>query len=188
MSSQKSMIYEILKMPQTVFTMPMLCQITGEGDANRLSHRINYYVRKGILNNPRKGIYTKEEYDKLEMACSVYVPCYISLQYVLQKSGVIFQYDSGISVVSYLSREIEIEGQRYTFRKIKSEIISDTRGIEVGGSVSMASTERAALDTLYLYPNFVFDNIGALDKAKVMELLPIYGSKVLEKRVEELFR
>ena len=188
MSSQNSTIYEILNAPQTVFTPALVSQITHEENRRRLMERMNYYVKAGLLRNPRKGIYSKKEYSKLEMASSIFTPCYVSLQYVLRKSGVIFQYDEAVTMVSYLSRDIEIDGIRYTFRKIKGEIMANMLGIDLNGIVSMATPERAALDILYLYPDFYFDDPDLLDKKKISEILPIYGSKAMDKRVSEIFR
>lgn len=188
MSLQSRNIYEILKAPQTVFTPTLIAQITGETDRPRLTQRINYYVRMGQLKNLRKGIYAKDEYNKLELACSLYTPCYVSLQYVLQKSGVIFQYDTTITMTSYLSREIEIDNANYSYRKIKGEIMVNMIGVENHGNINMATPERAALDTLYLYPDFYFDNPDILNKKKAFEILPIYKNKNLEKRVAELLK
>ena len=188
MSSRIDTIYEIIKAPQTVFTPTLIAQIAQEADRQKLIERITYYVKTGLLKNPRKGIYVKEGYNKLEMACSLYTPCYISLQYVLQKNGIIFQYDSSFTLVSYLSRETEIDGTIYNFRKIKGEIMVNQIGIENSGNVNMATPERAALDTLYLYPDFYFDNLKALDKKKIFAILPIYENKAMEKRVIKLFK
>lgn len=188
MSSQNRIIYDILKAPQSVFTPPLIAQLSGNTDRTKLIQQIHYYVRTGLLKNLRKGIYTKDKYDKLELACSLYTPCYLSLQYVLQKSGVIFQYDSTITMISYLSREIEIDGSIYSYRKIKGEIMVNPDGIENKGSVNIASPERAALDTLYLYPDFYFDNLANLDKTKIMSILPIYHNKKMESTVKKLFK
>ncbi len=188
MSSQNKTIYEILKAPQTVFTPALIAQLTQETDRKKLIERINYYVRIGQLRNLRKGIYAKDKYNKLELACSLYTPCYLSLQYILQKSGIIFQYDSTITMVSYLSREIEIDKNTYNYHKIKGEIMINMIGIENNGNINVATPERAALDTLYLYPDFYFDNLNILKKKKVFDILPIYENKNMEKRVSELFK
>ena len=80
--------------------------------------RLNYYVRTGRLQNPRKGLYCKPNYNPQELACRIFTPSYLSLEYVLQRSGVIFQYDSRFTALSYLSRDVEIENQVFSFRII----------------------------------------------------------------------
>ena len=112
----------------------------------------------------------------------------ISLEYVLQKAGVVFQFDRKISVVSYLSREIETDVQIYTFRKIKNELLVSPEGIEqMQQGYAIATVERAFLDSLYLNGKIYFDNLRPINRDKVEELLPMYNSKILVKRVKKIF-
>lgn len=182
------MVFILYRSEQTVFTFNQIALLTGEQGFQLLNNKINYAVRTGKLLNPRKGIYTKPGYNKEEMACSVYVPSYISLEYVLQKAGVIFQYDSSYTAVSYLSRTIEVEGQSYHFRKIKTSTLTSTDGIiRQNNPINIANTERAFLDLLYLEKDYYFDNLNPLNKKIVRQLLPIYQSKALIQRVNNLF-
>ena len=142
--------------------------------------------KKGEIINPRKGIYAKPGYDEKELACLLYTPSYISLEYVLQRAGIIFQYSDEITSVGNLSRSVEIDGKVYRYRKIKGEILIDTAGVIREGNVNIATQERAFLDTLYLNSNYYFDNPVSLDKQKVLSLLPIYNSKTLEQRVTKI--
>src|SRR5690606_1081161 len=103
-----------------VFRMKDIAMLTGETNFQSLNKKLNYHVKTGKLQNPRKGVYTKLNYNPEEMACTVFTPSYISLEYVLQKAGVLFQYDARVTVIGNLSRTIEIEKQTYIFRKIKS--------------------------------------------------------------------
>jgi len=169
----------------------MLCLIIycNNNNANIAScnNKLNYYVRTGKLENPRKGIYAKSDYNREELACRIFIPSYISLEYVLQRAGIIFQYDSQITSVSYLSRSAEVEEQTYSFRRIKGEIIVDTSGINrKSNSVNIATAERAFLDLLYLDKNFYFDNLNPLSKEHINRLLPLYQSKALTMRANKL--
>jgi hypothetical protein len=166
-----------------------IAMLTGEGDPISLNKKVNYLVRTGKLDSPRKGIYTKPDYNTEELACVIYTPTYISLEYVLHKAGIIFQYDSTITSISYLSRSIAIDGQQFSFRKIKNEIIIDTSGlIRKDNGINIATPERAFLDMLYLSPNFYFDNLNPLNKKIISKLLPIYKSQSLVKRTINLLK
>lgn len=191
-SSQKiesDIIFSIYQSNRTVFRLNEIAMLTGETNFKSLNQKLNYYVRTGKLQNPRKGIYAKSEYNREELACSVYTPSYISLEYVLQKSGIIFQYDSRITVISYLSRNIEIENQVYDFRKLHDRLLVNTSGIErKQNHINIATAERAFLDLLYLEPKFYFDNLNPLDKQKVNKLLPGYKSKALADRANKIFK
>lgn len=185
-SSRKNLVIEIYKDPRTVFRLRDVAILTEEDNAVSIGQRLNYAVKTGKLLNPRKGIYAKPGYNPLEIACQLYTPSYVSLEYVLQKEGIVFQYDSRITLVAYLNRAIEIEGQGYLYRKIKGEILVDTIGIRRENNINIASKERAFLDVVYLNPDYYFDNMESLDKNEIMKILPIYGSGRMYTRVKKL--
>ncbi len=191
-SSQKienNLVLSIYKDVRTVFRLIDIAMLIGESDFISLNKKLNYYVRTRKLQNPRKGIYAKPDYSREELACNIYSPAYISLEYVLQQSGIIFQYDSSITTVSYLSRTIRVEDQTYTFRKIKGDVLMNLAGIKrEENHVNIASPERAFLDLLYLTANCYFDNLNPLNKQLVFKLLPMYQSKALTERVIKLLK
>lgn len=185
---KKDVSLSIYQSSRTVFRLNDIAMLTGISNFKSLNKKINYAVRTGKLLNPRKGIYAKSGYNPEELACSIFTPSYISLGYVLQQSGIIFQYDSGITSVSYLSRQLEIEDTTYRFRKVKAEILLNTKGINREDNVNIAKSERAFLDLFYLDKNYHFDNLNPLDKEKVFQLLPLYQSKSLTKRANKLLK
>jgi len=186
-SSSNDIMLKIYQNNRTVFRLIDIALLVGESNFLSLNKKLNYYVRTGKLENPRKGIYAKPGFSKEELACILYTPSYISLEYVLQKAGIVFQYESRITMVSYLSRTLETGGQVYQYRKLKGEILVNTRGIfRQADHINLASPARACLDLLYLDPDYYFDNPGSLNKEGLKELLPIFQSKSLAKRVEKL--
>ncbi len=174
---------------RTTFRLNDIALLTGETNFQSLNKKLNYYVRSGKLQNPRKGIYAKPAYNQEELACTVYTPSYISLEYVLQKAGIVFQYDSTITAVSYLCRSIEVENRTIQYRKIKSELLVNTSGIlRQNNQINVASAERAFLDLLYLNSKYYFDNLNPLNKELVYKLLPIYQSSSLTQRATKLLQ
>ncbi len=185
-SQNENILFPIYRDSRTVFTLNDIAVLTGESDFNSLNKKINYQVGQGRLERPRKGVYVKEGYNPEELACKLYVPSYISLEYILQKAGIVFQYDSRITSVSYLTREVTVERKTYSYRKIKGEIMIDTSGIIRNGNLNKATPERAFLDLLYLNGEYYFDNLNPLDRDMINRLLPIYDSKILPKRVQKI--
>ncbi len=170
-----------------MFRLPDIAMLFPEEETKYLGNRMGYYVQTGRLLNPRKGIYAKPGYNPLELANLLFTPSYISLEYVLQQAGFVFQYDSRYTSVSYLSRELEAEGNIYSYRRIKEEIIINTTGIICGGNnINIATPERAFLDMLYLNKNFYFDNINLQNRQLIERIIPVYKSAALEKRVTKL--
>lgn len=187
MSSQNNILEVILKSSRSVFNVQSLRMMAECQDSLKLTKSLHYYVKQGKIRNPRRGIYTKAEYDETEMACSIFRPAYISLEYVLQRSGIVFQYDNTITCVSYLNRIVEIDDKTYQFRIINPELWIGMDGIEQHDNILIASPERAFLDMVYLSAgNCYFDNLHPLNKTKVKQLMPLYLSKVLTLRVTQL--
>lgn len=187
MSSQRNVLEVVLNSSRSVFNVQSLRMLTECEDSQKLTKSLHYYAKEGKIRNPRRGIYTKATYDEREMACSLFRPAYISLEYVLQRAGVVFQYDDTITCVSYLNRTAVIDEKSYLFRSINPKLWIGMEGIEQKDNILIASPERAFLDMVYLSAgNCYFDNLHPLSKTKVKQLLPLYQSKVLTERVIEL--
>jgi predicted transcriptional regulator of viral defense system len=108
----------LFKSKNTVFTFKEIALLWQETDINSVKRKISYYVKTKKIFRLRKGIYVKDkDYNKFELATKIYKPSYISFETVLSQSGVIFQFYSQIFVASYLTREIEVDGQKYFTEK-----------------------------------------------------------------------
>ncbi|MDD2294204.1 MAG: hypothetical protein PHD07_08360 [Bacteroidales bacterium] len=172
---------------RTVFRLEDVAMIVGLSDFSSLNFRMNYAVRTGKLLNPRKGIYAKSKYNFEELASILYTPAYISLEYVLNRSGVISGYQGGITLAGYLSRTVEVAEKKINIRKLKGEILASSIGISQHKGVNIASAERAFLDMLYLEPEYKFENLAILNLKRITDLLPIYNSVTLNSKVAQLF-
>ena len=156
-------------------------------DHSSVSRSLIYYAKKGILLNPRKGIYAKNDYQEQEMACTLLSPSYISLEYVLSRAGVTFQFSNDITCVSYQNRTIEVDGRNYVFRRINPMIWTNMLGIKQLDNIAIATPERAFIDMVYLSAGqCYFDNLRPLNQELIRQILPVYNSPILTKRVEAL--
>ena len=183
------MLAAILNKEQTVFSFKELILLDELNNAKFLRQRINYYVRTGKLLNLRRGIYSKLNYKPEELASRIYSPSYISLEYVLRKEGILFQYSDNITCISYLSREISVQQTGISFRKIKNSVLINTLGIKrLKNGINIAIPERAFLDRLYLDGNVYTDFHEKLDKDMIFTLLGIYNSKIMVERVKQIYR
>lgn len=187
MGSQINLLQTILNIPRTVFTIQSLVMLSGIDDSKKITKSLHYYTNDGKILNPRRGIYTKLKYEMQEMACSLFRPSYISLEYVLQRAGVVFQWDDTITCVSYLSRTVEVNDKLYQYRKINPELWIGMEGIEQRDNIAIAIPERAFLDMMYLSAgNCYFDNLRPLSIKRIRELLPLYRSEKLNERIAKL--
>ncbi|MDO8610547.1 MAG: hypothetical protein Q7R95_08430 [bacterium] len=158
-----------------------------ETNLSRLKSKINYFVKKRILINLRKGLYAKTNgYEILEAANKIFTPSYISLETALQRNGVTFQnYSKTIFVLSYQTRDIKLGEYIISFKKIKEGILTNSKGVMSENGFAIASVERAFLDRIYLSKNYYFDNLKPIDWKKAEVLLKIYNNKAMERRFRE---
>lgn len=184
----KNDISYILRSDNTVFTFKDILLASDKANPILLKRRLNYYVKKGDLYSIRRGFYAKDKnYNKYELAAKIYTPSYISFETVLGAAGITFQYYSQIFVASYQTKEIECDGQKYSFKKIKDEILTNPAGIKLKENYSIASPERAFLDIIYLCKRYYFDNLSPLDWNKVYEILPIYGGNKRMQKMTKMY-
>ena len=87
-----------------------------------------------------------------------------------------------------MSREIDVDGNTYSYRRIKGDIIINTIGIIRKDNVNIATPERAFLDMLYLNKDYYFDNLNPLNRLLISQILPVYQSAALEKRVTKIIK
>ena len=179
----------ILRSSKTVFSTKDIVLLWGEKGETNVRVRLNNYVKKGKLIRVYRGIYAKDKnYNRFELANRIYTPSYISFETVLTRTGVNFQYYENIFVASYVTREINADGQKISFIRMKNYVLSNTTGIEHTNDVSIATKERAFLDRLYISKDYHFDHLDILDWNKVFEILPIYRNKRMNKKIKEYFK
>jgi len=106
---------------------------------------------------------------------------------VLTRAGVNFQYYESVFVASYVSRELNVDEQKISFIRMKADILSNTTGIDHSAGYSIATKERAFLDRIAVSKEYHFDHLDVLDWDNVFEILPIYHSKRVEKKVKSYF-
>lgn len=179
----------LLRSPKTIFSTKDIALLWGEQAEAAVRVRLSQYVKNGKLIRVRRGIYAKDKnYDRFELATRIYTPSYVSFETILTRTGVNFQYYGNIFVASYVTREIEADGQKISFIKMKDYVLSNTIGIEHTNDVATATKERAFLDRIYVSKDYHFDHLDVLDWDKVFEILPIYRNKRMNKKVDEYFR
>ena len=184
----KRFLHQIMLSPNTVFSFKGIILLWRELDQASAKSRLNYYVKQGLLYPIRRGLYAKtRDYDPDELAVKILRPSYISLETVLAREGVIFQKYNSVFLVSYKSTSIEVDGNIFKFRKIRDDILINPSGIKIVNNTSIASKERAFLDTIYLSKNYYFDNLSSINWDFCFELASIYDNKSFYKRLNKYY-
>ena len=178
----------LLRSSKTIFSNKDIALMWGEKADGTVRVRLNYYVKAEKLIRVHRGLYAKDKnYNRYELATRINTPSYISFETVLGSSGMTFQYYGNIFVASYIKRNMEVDGQRIEFVRMKDYVLSNTLGIENSEGYARATKERAYLDTIYRSKKYYIDNESPLDWEKVFEILPIYHNKRMEKTVKKYY-
>lgn len=176
----------LLRSPKTIFSTKDVALLWGEQTDAAVRVRLSSYIKSGKLIRVRRGLYAKDKnYNRFELATRIHTPSYVSFETVLTREGVNFQYYGNIFVASPITTEITVGDQKITFVRMKDYCLSNSTGIEHKDGIAMATKERAFLDRLYVTKEYHFDNVRSLDWNKVMEIMPIYHNKRLEKKVKQ---
>ena len=176
----------LLRSPKTVFSTKDIALLWGEDRGDTVRARLYKYVKAKKLVRVHRGLYAKDKnYDKRELAIKIYTPSYISFETVLAKAGATFQYYSQIFIATYVTREVIINGQTYSYKRVKDAVLTNHIGVEAKNGYHIASPEKAFLDIVYLNKSYHFDNLSSINWEKVFAILPIYKNKSMEKRVKK---
>jgi predicted transcriptional regulator of viral defense system len=115
----------ILRSSKTVFSTKDIALLWGEKVSGAVRVRLSAYVKNGKLIRVRQGMYVKDKnYDRNELATRIYTPAYISFETILTRTGINFQYYGNIFVASCVTKEIEVDGQKISFIRMKDYVLS----------------------------------------------------------------
>ena len=179
----------LLRSKKTVFTTVDIFLLWEDTNIGATEVRLHYYVKTSKLIRLRRGLYAKDaNYDRKELATNILRPSYISFETVLAASGMTFQYYNQIFVASYIKREIVCDGQIYTFETIKKNALINPLGIDQSREYSIATPERAFLDTVYRSKDYHFDNLSSLNWEKVFAMVHIYENKKMERKIKQYYK
>jgi len=172
---------KILDSGKTVFTKKDLEKILNFKTKKALDQFLYREKKKWFLNNIYYWIYALKNYDFFELATKIKKKSYISLETVLKKEWVIFQYYDEIFLVSDDSLEKKVWDITFKFNKIKDSVLLNQLGLE-------HKKNRAICDRIYLSKNYYFDDLFWMDFEKLEEISQIYNNKRVILEVKKLIK
>ena len=179
-------IVKLINSGKTVFDTSDLVFLWKISNRETLKSKIYYLVKQQKLKRIHYGIYARDnKYNKYELAGKLKHPSYVSLETILRQEGCIFQYSEEIASVSNLNRSYVCGGIKYSYRKIKDEVLYNKNGIIFSDYYAIANKERAFLDLIYLNKDYYFDSLNDIDWAECEKMVKIYNNKKLIKRLAE---
>ncbi len=179
---------KLLNSGKTVFTKKDLEKILDFRTKMALDKFLYREKKKWFLVNIYYWIYAFKKYDIFELACKIRKKSYISLETILKKEWVIFQYYSDIFLVSDDSLEKQVWENKFVFSKIKDSVLLNQLGLEHKKTYTIASVERAICDKIYLSKNYYFDDLSDIDFERLKEISKIYKNKRVILEVNKLIK
>ena len=167
---------------KTVFTLGDFQSFWGKENRRNVVMTARRMVKRELLLKLGKGYYAlNKDYNRYELANTIISPSYVSLHSALLFWGVAFQKEEAVHSVALFNYEKELDGILYSYHAMKKELFFDTRGVIVKDYVSIASSERAILDSFYFGFLVNLDNQEAISRNELLSLSLLYPRSVQEK-------
>ena len=134
---------------KTVFRAKDLQSLWRENPRNTVIYA-KRMVDKNLILKLAKGYYAlNKEYSVYELANLIISPSYVSFNSALLFWGVCFQVSDTAQSVSLLNYQKKIGDKNYKYQSMKRDLFFNAEGIDSKNNVSVASPERALLDSFY---------------------------------------
>lgn len=155
------------------------------------------YTKKGVFIRAKKGLYLFEPSPAKEiiLANKVYFPSYVSLETAFSDCSLIPETVYSVtSVTTKPTREFEIMGRLFEYRKIKKEAFTGYMPKQISGETGlMATPEKALVDYLYFVSLGKKNlnermNFRGIDFGKVKNYSKLFGNPKLERIINDIIR
>jgi predicted transcriptional regulator of viral defense system len=134
---------------------------------------------KKVIHRITRGYYSlREEYEIYELANLIIQPSYISLNTALFYHSVAFQKSNSINSVSLTNYKKRIKDNVFVYYSLKKELFFNLEGVSIKENLSIATPERAILESFYFgqLPNL--DNIERVNFTFLKELSDLFPKSV----------
>ena len=166
---------------KTVFRIKDLQSLWGEDYRNTVIYA-KRMVAKDLILKLAKGYYAlNKEYSIYELANLIISPSYVSFNSALLYWGVCFQISDIVQSVSLSNYQKEIGDKIYKYQSMKKDLFFNTEGIDSKNNISIASPERALLDSFYFGAVANIDDWEKINKTYLNKLAKNYPFSVQEK-------
>lgn len=175
----------LLESKKTVFRAKDLASLWQENPRNTIvaGRRM---VAKNLILKLAKGYYAlNREYSIYELANLIVSPSYVSFNSALFFHAVCFQMSNITQSVSLLGYQKEIGDRLYKYQTMKKDLFFNLEGIDSKNNISVASSERALLDSFYFGAVANIDDWEKINKTYLNRLAKNYPLSV-QKKIKDL--
>lgn len=169
---------------RTVFTTKDLRELWQETPRNTVV-TAKRMVKKGLILKLTKGYYAlNKEYNIYELANLIVSPSYISFNSALFYWNICFQISDTINSIALFNYQKKIEDKVYKYFAMKKELFFNLEGIGVKENISIASPERAILDSFYFGFLVNIDNPDKLNSTFFKKISFFYPKSVQKTAID----
>ena len=189
----KNFILNVWNSKSTVFTVNELSNFIEHSSDSSLRLKISNYTKRGYIEKIVKWLYAlpNKEINTFELANKIYSPSYISFFSALYHHSIIFQAIPNEIFLAYKKSEtkkIKNVNLEIQLKCLKESILLNEQWLIFTNNYTIASPERAFLDSIYIYGNIYFDNLDVLNIKKIINLIPLYWKNTMMlSRVKKYF-
>jgi len=170
---------------KTVFRTKDLQSLWNEDYRNTVIYA-KRMVAKGLVLKLVKGYYAlNREYSVYELANLIISPSYVSFNSALLFNGVCFQVSNTVQSVSLLNYQKKVGDRVYKYQSMKKDLFFNAEGIDFKNNISVASPERALLDSFYFVATVNVDDWDKINKTYLNKLAENYPLSV-QKKIKDL--
>ena len=173
----------------SVFTLDDLGIIWGQKNRSVTRQSARDYASQGSLIRLHRGVYALPHVrpHPFSVANKLLVPSYVTGLSVLIDAGLSFQYTNVVSSVALYNKSYEVDNKAFVYSQVKASVLYNPLGLENKKSVSVAGTERAITDLIYLSKGrYPFERIAGVDWDLLDACAEIYESALVRKAVDSL--
>ena len=143
-------------------------------------------VAKNLILKLAKGYYAlNKEYSVYELANLIISPSYVSFNSALLFWGVCFQVSNTVRSVSLLNYQKGIGDKIYKYQSMKKDLFFNSEGVDLKNNISVASPERALLDSFYFGAVANIDDWEKINKTYLNKLAKNYPLSV-QRKIKDL--
>jgi len=146
------LIKKIQTIPKNYYTYADIRKIAGLSDAS-LRVALARLVKNQEITRLCQGYYAIDpaQVDYEQLACEIYAPSYLSLEWVLARAGVLSQQPATLTLVTQnRAKKIMVGNTQISYQHLKPEM---WRGYEQTNNTLSATPAKALLDWQYLAKN-----------------------------------
>jgi predicted transcriptional regulator of viral defense system len=177
----------------TLKTLQQLPQLFRYADVQKFTANANVFLtralKQGLIERLARGVYINAAMKGMpqieETACFIRTPCYISCEWALNYHGITIQAPAVCTVITLStavgeSRRMEYQGVTIEFSRIAYRLFT---GFEMREGFSIATPEKALLDTLYFRKGLPVKDeleLNGVDTGMLYKLAEFYPKRVKE--------